>query len=435
MNLTILGFLMLAVITILVLSNRVNLIAAFSAIPLLFALLGGFDIKKISGFVQSGINSTFTAVILILFAVAFFSLLSETCMFEILVNAILKISGSNVYVILIATVVIATIAHLDGSFNTTYLITIPALLPLYKKLGIDKKYLLVLTVMAACPMTALPWSSVAVMVATFADANPVDMWRHLIPLQVAGTLTAFAFAIIIGVFVSKQNKNRTISAEDANLEAKQFDFTSSPYARPKLFWVNFFIFVGCLVTLMTVKLPTYFLFMLFFDITLVVNYPNAKDQKDLIKKYAATMLNPCLIFLAIGVMVGVMKDSGMVTGMITAIMSLIPSSMTRYAHVIIGLLSVPILVFIPYQLFYSFFPILIGIGATFGFSSIACVLPFVMLHGSQCSPMTAAANLCAELGGFEITQHCRNIFIPLWIACTITIIVGAVSGAFFLGPI
>ncbi|MDR1979449.1 MAG: hypothetical protein LBQ42_12010 [Synergistaceae bacterium] len=429
MSMTTLGFLMVAVVTFLVLTNRVNLVIVFSVVPIIFALLGKFSPLDIGNFVTSGVNSTFTAVVLILFAVAFFSLLSETCMFDVMVNAILKVSKSNRLVILLSTVVIAFIAHLDGSFNTTYLITIPALLPLYKKLGIDKKYLLLLTVLAAVPMTALPWSSVAVMVATFAEINPVVMWKALLPMQAAGLVFCVLVAFFIEFVTYKGKANAAVQSADSE---SQIDFSKRPLARPKFFWINFLIFIGCIVALLFVKLPTYLIFMLFFDITLLINYPQTQIQKQLINKYCPTMLNPCLIFLAIGVMVGVMKDSGMVKGMIDALLTLIPASAAKYTHVIMAIFSVPILVVIPYQLFYSIFPILIGIAANFGISPMASIMVFTLLYGSQCSPMVAAANLCAELGETEITVHCRNLFFPVWLACIVSVLAGVISGGMFL---
>jgi Mg2+/citrate symporter len=118
--------------------------------------------------------------------------------------------------------------------------------------------------------------------------------------------------------------------------------------------------------------------------------------------------------------------------MIDALLTLIPASAAKYTHVIMAVFSVPILVMIPYQLFYSIFPILIGIAASFGISPMACIMAFTLLYGSQCSPMTAAANLCAELGETEITVHCRNLFFPVWLACIVTVIVGVVSGTMFM---
>ena len=65
--------------------------------------------------------------------------------------------GDNVIVVTVATALIATIAHLDGTTATTVLITIPALYPVYKKMNIDTRILLCLTGACMGVMNLLPW--------------------------------------------------------------------------------------------------------------------------------------------------------------------------------------------------------------------------------------------------------------------------------------
>lgn len=59
--------------------------------------------------------------------------MSDAGMFDILVNKLVKKAGKNVVFIAIVTAIIAIFSHLDGATVTTVLVTIPALLPLYKK--------------------------------------------------------------------------------------------------------------------------------------------------------------------------------------------------------------------------------------------------------------------------------------------------------------
>lgn len=429
MNLTIMGILMVIIVTALILSRRVSLVVAFSVVPVVISLISGFSPAETSRFAVEGMESTITAVLLILFAVAFFSMLSETGMFRTMIRGIMRLTGTNVYILLIATVVIAALCHLDGAFTATYLISIPTLMPIYRKLHIDKRFLLLLIVLAACPMAALPWCSITVMVASFAKVSPMDMWKAMIPLQLLGIALAVLTALLIGVFVTRKNRGLPPAADaDMEADAPQAD---AELERPGLFLFNLALFVGCILCLLFVRLEAYLIFLLFFDIGLLVNYPDIEIQKKLIKKYSASMLGPGLLFLAIGVMVGVMQGSGMIDGMVRLVISAIPPSIARYSHIIVGILSVPILLLIPYQLFYAFFPILIGISANFGISAMATLLPFVMLYGCQSSPMVVSANLCAELGGVDITEHCRFVFVPCFVANTVIVTAGAASGIMF----
>lgn len=431
MSLAIIAILMIAACFILVLSKKVHMIIPFIVIPIVFALLAGFSLSEISGFVVDGVSSTNNAVLLILFSVAYFSVLSETGMFDIIVNRITKLTKNNIYVVLICTVLVAMIGHLDGAYNTTYLITIPTLLPLYKKLHIDSRILMFLTVMGATVMCVAPWGASIVQLTPFAEVEANVLSQRLIPFAVIAFVLAIASALIFGVSVSKQNKGLTLAVDAAETE-KELDFSDKPYARPKMFAVNFAIFVLSIVCLFLVKVQVYILFMLFTSLTLVVNYHDVKDQGALIRNYSATMLAPALLFMSIGVMVGIMRGTGMVEAVIDVVLNAIPQSMARYTHVIFGLLLVPIYLVLPYQVMLPIYPLLTGIGTSLGISPVSIMMVFALQYGTACSPLVAATNLGSELAGVNVIDHMKFSAPRCWLCSAILMLAMVVSGAVFL---
>lgn len=70
--------------------------------------------------------------VLFTFSIIFFSIMTETGVFQPLVNWLTRIAGNNIIAIVMVTGVIATVAHLDGSSVPSVLITIGAMLPVYK---------------------------------------------------------------------------------------------------------------------------------------------------------------------------------------------------------------------------------------------------------------------------------------------------------------
>lgn len=430
MSLALIAILMIAACFILVLSKKVHMIIPFIVIPIMFALLAGFSLSDISGFVVDGVSSTNNAVLLILFSVAYFSVLSETGMFDIIVNRITKLTKNNIYVVLLCTVLIAMIGHLDGAYNTTYLITIPTLLPLYKKLHIDSRILMFLTVMGATVMCVAPWGASIVQLTRFAEVEANVLSQRLIPFAVVAFMLAIAFALLFGVSVSKQNRGLALSS-DAGETEKKLDFSDKPYARPKLFAVNFAIFALSIVCLFLVKVQVYILFMLFTSLTLVVNYHDVKDQGALIRNYSATMLAPALLFMSIGVMVGIMRGTGMVEAVIDVVLNAIPQSMARYTHVIFGLLLVPIYLVLPYQVMLPIYPILTGIGTSLGISPASVMMVFALQYGTACSPLVAATNLGSELAGVNVIDHMKFSASRCWLCSAIIILAMVVSGAVF----
>lgn len=431
MSLALIAILMIAACFVLVLSKKVHMIIPFIVIPIIFALVAGFSLSEVSSFVVDGVSSTNNAVLLILFSVAYFSILSETGMFDIIVNRITKLTKNNIYVVLLCTVLVAMIGHLDGAYNTTYLIAIPTLLPLYKKLHIDSRILMLLTVMGATVMCVAPWGASIVQLTPFAGVEANVLSQRLLPFAGVAFVLAVVSALMFGFSASKQNKNIVLSSGTADAE-KELDFSDKPNARPKLFAVNLIIFVASIVCLFLVKIQVYIIFMLFTSLTLIINYRDVKDQGALIRKYSATMLAPALLFMSIGVMVGIMQGTGMVEAVIDVVLNAIPESMARYTHVIFGLLLVPIYLVLPYQVMLPIYPILTGIGQSLGISPVSIMMVFALQYGTACSPLVAATNLGSELAGVNVIDHMKFSAPRCWLCSAILVLAMVISGAAFL---
>lgn len=429
MSLTLIGFTMVILTFLIVLSKKVHMMIPFIVVPILAALLAGIPLRDISSYVISGVSSTNNAVILILFSVAYFSLLSETGMFDIIVQKLIRVTKNNIYIVMLCTIVVAFIGHMDGAYNTTYLITIPTLLPLYKKLRIDSRFLMLLTIMGATAMCIAPWSASIVQLTPFAGVDAMELSMRLLPYGILTFLMAIVVALVAGKYTVIKNSKSTVTA-DIMVEVAA-DTSNKELARPDRFWINFAIFVTSIICLFLIKIQVYILFMIFTSITLVVNYPGAAQQGKLIKKYSSAMLAPALLFISIGVMVGIMKESGMVEGMITIILNLIPSSMARYTHIIFGLLLVPLYIVLPYQVMLPIYPILIGIGTSLGIPSAAIMMVFALQYGTACSPLVAATNLGAELAGVNVIDHMKFSMLPCWICSIILVMAMVISGAAF----
>ena len=179
-------------------------------------------------------------VVVPVFAVLYFSVLSETGMFDIMVNRLVSLTKGNIYVVMIVTIIVAFIGHLDGAYNTTYLIAIPALAPLYKKLNIDRRCLVLLVSLAAAPMTAMAWGQPAKMPVYDPNIDPVVMATSLYPVVAIMLGAAIIASLGYGRYYATKN-----AAEIAALKASfqndsgssKVDFSDNPLARPQLFWV------------------------------------------------------------------------------------------------------------------------------------------------------------------------------------------------------
>ena len=143
---------MMILITTLLLKKKVSTLFAFTIIPIIGAFLIGASIPEICGYINSGLGKTRDLMFIIFFSLPYFSVMSEAGLFDIMVEFLLKHTRLSVTVICIITVLVSLITEIDGSVTSTYLVTIPMMLPLYKKLKIDPKVLLLLCSATMCAL-------------------------------------------------------------------------------------------------------------------------------------------------------------------------------------------------------------------------------------------------------------------------------------------
>lgn len=92
-------------------------------------------------------------------------------------------SVMNVVAVTTGTAAIGIVAHLDGSSSTTFLLTIPALLPLYRALGISRYILITIVALAASVMNMVPWAGPLGRAGAVIAQEPRDIWLRLLPIQ------------------------------------------------------------------------------------------------------------------------------------------------------------------------------------------------------------------------------------------------------------
>lgn len=115
----IVGFIMVLALVFCLIKKVLLPPIAFILFPVIAALICGFGMIEIGEFAGTGIAGMVNTVSLFVFSISFFSLMSDAGIFDIVVNKLTKIAGTNVAAIMIATALIAVVGHLDGSGATT----------------------------------------------------------------------------------------------------------------------------------------------------------------------------------------------------------------------------------------------------------------------------------------------------------------------------
>src|SRR5699024_5116075 len=154
--LSIVGFITIVVIVAILLRGKTIPIIPLIVIPIIAALVTGFGLADIGEFFTDGSLQVMNVVIMFIFAILYFGLMQQVGLFDPLNNKMVQVTQGNVITISIGTVIIAAVAHLDGSGASTFLITIPALLPLYKRMKMNPYLLLLLIGGSASIMNMVP---------------------------------------------------------------------------------------------------------------------------------------------------------------------------------------------------------------------------------------------------------------------------------------
>lgn len=341
---TVVGFILIAVIVFLLLRGKISLAPIFVVLPVLAAIILGFSANDINGFIGDGLKSVLNTAALFAFAVMYFSFLSDVGMFDVIVKRVMRFLGNKVELVLLMTVIVACISHLDGSGATTMLITIPTMLPIAKKMKIRPVAILFMAVIASGAMNMTPWCSSVLRLTSATGVDPQELWSYVLPVQAFCIALCFGMPFIIGRLERKNGAGMS-DAEFAELKKTLNEPATITVSKGVIAFDMIFTIVILILLLLGV-LKSNLGFMIAFAVALVVNYPDVKKQGAKIKEYGGTALNMVVIIFSIGVLVGVMQGTGMVNGMANACLALLPESMGTHLTFIISLISVPMSMFL-----------------------------------------------------------------------------------------
>ena len=428
------GFAMIICIVALLLKGKMSPIVVLTVIPAVAALILGHGPVEIADFIKEGVKTTTNNGILFIFSVIYFGVMSDTGMFDVIVNFLVKKAGNNVIAVTVATAIIATIAHLDGTTATTVLITIPALYPVYKAMKIDTKILLCLTGACMGVMNLLPWGGPVARAATVLSMDANDLWHILIPIQIVGLIFNIVVAVLLGMLAIKQGAGAG-KGEKVEQDQKTKD-EEIALRRPKLLIFNLALTIALIAVLSAGLVTSYVAFMIALSLALAVNYPNLKTQDKLVKKHAPAALIISATLFSAGAMVGIFDGTGMLTEMANAIMSIIPGFLGQFIHIIFGILALPLGLCIGTDAyFYGIMPLVMQVGETYGVASLSTALTMVIGKNLalMVSPLVPATYLAIGLTDVELKDHMKFSIPIYWGISIVMLVIGVIFGIVPLG--
>lgn len=421
---------MIIAIVALLLKGKMSPIVVLTVVPTIAALILGFAPAEVMDFISEGIKTTTSNGILFIFSVIYFGVLADTGLFDVIVGWLVKKAGNNVIAVTVVTAIIATIAHMDGTTAVTVLITIPAMLPVYKRMKIDTRILLCITGACMGVMNLLPWGGPTARAATVLQMDATELWHMLIPIQIVGCIMNVILAVFMGLLAIKQGAGAGKGVEEIMDEKEKKE--ADALRKPKGFLIfNFLLTVGVIALLSIGFGKSYVVFMLGLCILLAVNYPDQKIQNKLVKKHAPAALSISATLFAAGAMVGIFDGTSMLTEMASAIMAIIPAALGKYIHFIFGLLALPLGLCVGTDAyFYGIMPLVMQVGETYGVASLNTALTMIIGKNLalMVSPLVPATYLAIGLTGTELKDHMKFSIPPYYIVSVIMLVLGTVMG-------
>jgi CitMHS family citrate-Mg2+:H+ or citrate-Ca2+:H+ symporter len=461
--LTILGFAMIATFLVLIMLKKMSPIAALVLIPALFCVFVGKG-AKLGDYVIDGVTSLAPTAAMLMFAIVYFGVMIDVGLFDPIVRGILKFCKADPLRIVVGTAVLAAIVSLDGDGSTTFMITVSAMYPLYKRLKMSLVVMTGVAAMANGVMNTLPWGGPTARAATALKLDASDIFVPMIPALAMGLLFVFALSYVLGrrerarlgvltldeVLVEEKETETVLvgsgsgsgkggvkrtggsgSGTDASAADEDEDEgfqgldPNRPTLRPKLYWFNALLTVALLTAMIMELLPIPVLFLLGAALALTVNFPHMPDQKARLGAHAENVLNVSGMVFAAAVFTGVLQGTGMVNSMAKWLVDNIPDGMGPHMAFVTGILSIPLTYFMSNDGFYfGILPVLAEAGQAHGVSSLEIARASLIgqpLHMS--SPLVPAVYVLVGMAKVEFGDHTR--FVVKWAALTSLVVLGA----------
>ncbi|MEU8793363.1 citrate:proton symporter [Streptomyces sp. NPDC048643] len=215
--LTILGFGMIATFLVLIMLKKMSPIAALVLIPALFCVLVGKG-AHLGDYVLDGVTDLAPTAAMLMFAIVYFGVMIDVGLFDPIVRGILRFCRADPLRIVIGTALLAAIVSLDGDGSTTFMITVSAMYPLYKRLKMSLVVLTGVAAMANGVMNTLPWGGPTARAATALKVDASDIFVPMIPALATGLLGVLVLAYVLG---RRERKRLGVLTLDEVLEPRE----------------------------------------------------------------------------------------------------------------------------------------------------------------------------------------------------------------------
>jgi CitMHS family citrate-Mg2+:H+ or citrate-Ca2+:H+ symporter len=425
------GYSVIVLVLVLVIWKQLYVIPTLILSPVVGAIVAGFSLEQIGTFTASGLEGIVGITALFAFAVWYFSIMRDYGLFDPFIQRVVKGVAQRPAMLTVGTVLIGMLSHLDGSGATTMLITIPAMLPLYIALEVDKRILACLVGLTAGTMNLVPWGGVVVRAVSALDSATIaNVYTPMLPAHIAG----LAFVLGIAYYFSRRIRGDMVDLDESDrselideaLEARRGD-TDTRWG------LNLLLTILVIAGLISGVTSPALVFMLGLVLALLVNVRSYDEQREVLEEHATEVMTYVGILFAAGVLIGILSESEMITEMAGILLMIIPDSLGNVLPLVVGFFSMPAsLLFSPDAYYFGVLPVLAETATQFGFTPVSIARASIagqMTVGFPISPLTGATFLLIGLAEVELGEHIKFTFPYMWLTSLVILAVAVLTGA------
>jgi citrate-Mg2+:H+ or citrate-Ca2+:H+ symporter, CitMHS family len=371
-----------------------------------------------------GIKTIAPTAAMLMFAILYFGIMIDSGLFDGVVRLVVRLVRGDPLRVVIGTASLATFVSLDGDGSTTYMITIAAMLPIFKRLRMNLLGLTCVTMLASGVMNLTPWGGPLARAATALRVDPTEVFLPLIPVMAAGIGAVLGVAYILG------RRERTRLGV-LHWPEHRIEDAAQPL-KPSKFWFNLLLTVCLIVALISGAMPMAVLFMIGVGLALQVNFVHLAQQRDRIAAHAPNVLAVVAVIFAAGVFTGILSGTGMVLAMSKSLVAVLPPALGPYLAPITALASLPFTFFISNDAFYfGVLPVVTEAAMSYGIPAVEMARasligqPFHLL-----SPLVPSTYLLVGLAGVEFGDHQKFAWSWAALVCLAMLFAGLAFSAF-----
>ena len=428
--LALLGAATIVVLLALIMFNRCSPLVALIAVPAAMGVLGGFG-GQTAAFMVQGITNIAPVAAMFVFAIVFFGVMTDAGMLDPIIGRVLRLVGLKPTRIVVGSALLALLIHLDGSGAVCFLVVIPAMLPLYDRLGMDRRVLACVASMAA-GVNFLPWTGPTVRAAAALKIPVMQIFRPMMAVQVVGLAFVFGAAWWLG---ARESRRLGVMGESTGAALiPELTAAQAQLRRPRLFWLNLLVTIAVMAALVAQIVPPAVAFMAGTAIALVVNYPHAAQQRERVDAHAKAALMMAAILLAAGAFTGVMTGTGALQALAQSAVAHVPGAVGSHIPFALSLIAMPMsMLFDPDSFYFGVMPVVAEMYGRLGGQPVhiaQAALVGQMTAGFPVSPLTPATFLVSGLAGIELSAHQKFAFPFLYAASLAMALTCVVIGLF-----